>query len=187
MAEGWGRGEKKLLFVDARKAYFNAEVDRPTYVTLPSEVGQAWKCGRLSRCMYGTRAAGMRWEETYTQALVRHGFLQGKASPCCFRHPSRDLKLVVHGDDFTILGTDEHLDWFEKTIQGEVEVKIRGRLGGGEKDDREIRVLNRIVRWTQAGIRIEADPRHVEVLLNQMRLADANKAASPGVRGNGGA
>ena len=31
----FGKHEKKLLFVDVRKAYFNAKVDRPTFVELP--------------------------------------------------------------------------------------------------------------------------------------------------------
>ena len=105
-----GKFEKKLLFVDARKAYFNAKVDRPTYVELPAEVNQPGCCGRLNRCMYGTRRAATRWEDTYTQALERLGFVQGRASPCCFTHATRELKLVVHGDDFTILGNDSDLD-----------------------------------------------------------------------------
>ena len=69
-----GRGERKLLFVDARKAYLNAKVDRPTYVELPAEVGRPGYCGRLNRCMHGSRRAATRWEETYTQALERLGF-----------------------------------------------------------------------------------------------------------------
>jgi len=41
-----GKNEKKLLFVDARKAYFNAKVDRPTYVALPAEVSRPGVRGR---------------------------------------------------------------------------------------------------------------------------------------------
>ena len=30
---------------------------------------------------------------------------------------TRKLLLTVHGDDFTLLGSDEDLDWFEKVIK----------------------------------------------------------------------
>ena len=129
----FGKHEKKLLFIDVRKAYFNAKVDRPTFVELPPEMQWAGHCGRLLRCMYGTKSAAMRWEDTYTQALSRLGFAQGRASPCCFTHKSRDLCLVVHGDDFAVLGCGEDLDSFQKGIQTEFDVKIRGRLGGKER------------------------------------------------------
>ena len=43
-----GRGERTLLFVDARKSYFNAKVGRPTYVELPAEVGRPGDFGRLN-------------------------------------------------------------------------------------------------------------------------------------------
>ena len=59
-----GAREKRLLFVDARKAYFNAYVDRPTYVDRPQEGGMPGHCGRLQRCMYGTKKAATLWEET---------------------------------------------------------------------------------------------------------------------------
>ncbi len=66
--------------------------------------------------MYGTKSAAMRWEDNYTQALGRLGFAQGRASPCCFTHKTRDLRLVVHGDDFTNAGAKPDLDWFEKEL-----------------------------------------------------------------------
>ena len=74
----FGKHEKKLLFIDVRKAYFNAKVDRPTLIELPPEMQWAGHCGRLIRCMYGTKSAAMRWEDTYTQALGRLGFAQGR-------------------------------------------------------------------------------------------------------------
>ncbi len=48
--------------------------------------------------------------------------IQGRASPCCFAHGTRDLKVVVHGDDFTVLGRDNDLDYFQQAIQAEFDV-----------------------------------------------------------------
>ena len=40
------------------------------------------------------------------------------------------------------------------------ELKEGSRLGPGPNDDKEGRVLNRIVRWEKEGLTYEADPRH---------------------------
>ena len=45
---------------------------------------------------------------------------------------------MVHGDDFTALGTDESLNLYEAGLQKAFECKIRGRLGTDKKDDKEI-------------------------------------------------
>ena len=86
--------------------------------------------------MYGTKSAATRWEHAYTQALGRLGFIQGRASSSCFTHGSRDLKHVVHGDDLTVLGRDEDLDYFQRGIQAELDVKTGGRLGSCKNDDK---------------------------------------------------
>ena len=44
-------------------------------------------------------------------------------------------------------------------------LKELGRLGGGAGELKELRVLNRVVRWTPAGLKYEADPRHAEILV----------------------
>ena len=79
------------------------------------------------------------------------GFNSGIASPCVFKHKTRRLWLAVHGDDLALLGSDEDLDWFEKEIKAKFEVKVRGRLGPGANDLEFIRILNRIVEWSQDG------------------------------------
>ena len=45
-----------------------------------------------------------------------------------------------------------------------------------------MRILKRIIRWTEAGLRIEADPRHVEILIKEMGLNEANSVKTPGVK-----
>ena len=44
-------------------------------------------------------------------------------------------------------------------------VKVIGQLGGDDDELMELRVLNRVVRWTRDGVRLEADPRHQEILV----------------------
>ena len=80
----------------------------------PKELGlPAGLVARHVRCVYGSRDAGALWEDVYRQCLEDMGFANGVASPCCFYHKEKDLACVVHGDDFTCLGSDEHLNWYE--------------------------------------------------------------------------
>ena len=89
---------------------------------------------RLDQCMYGYRDSGSIWEDVYTQTLTSMGVVQGAASPCCFYHPTWDVAVVVHGDDFTALGTQESLNPCEKAMSSAFEVKLKGRLGHGAED-----------------------------------------------------
>ena len=43
-------------------------------------------------------------------------------------------------------------------------LKVVGVFGSGKDDQKELRVLNRIIRYRPEGIAYEADPRHAEIL-----------------------
>ena len=98
------------------------------------------------------------------------GFTTGKASPCCFYHKSRQISIVVHGDDFTALGVDSDLDWYESELAKHFELKIRGRIGEGCPGPNKIKILNRCVELTENGLIYEADPRHAELLARSTGL-----------------
>ena len=152
-------------------------------MSLPKELGLPghWVAKQV-RCVYGTRDAGALWEDTYRAALEDMGFKSGIASPCIFSHADRDLVCVVHGDDFTTLGNDDNLNWYEAELAKHFELKLRGRLGVGCPGDNEIRILNRIVRITDKGLEYEADPRHVELIVESLQLQDSKPVSSPGVK-----
>ena len=155
--------ERQVSLVDISRAYFNALIGREVFVELPSEAGLARDVvGRLVKCMYGTRDAAQGWENTYRRALKTLGFWRGRASPCVFSHESREVFLTVHGDDFFATGAPDDLDWFEKALLKTFEGKVKGRL---TQADDELRILNRIVRRTDAGYEWEADQRHAEMLI----------------------
>ena len=144
-------------FVDVRRAYFHAKSRREVHVALPEADWEEGKCGELLEAMCGTRDAAQNWEYAYVEALEAMGFEKGKATPCAFHMKERNLRLVVHGEDFTVLGMEEDLDWFRRKICEVFEVKFRGRIGPSENDDNHIRILNRVVEWTPSGIEYEAD------------------------------
>ena len=173
-----------MSLIDVRKwPMFYGIPERSLYVRLPPELGISKKfVGKLVRCMYGTRDAGAIWESCYASALVKLGFTQGGASPCCFSHPAWGVSVVVHGDDFTALGTPDGLDKYEQGMAEAFECKLKGRLGTGDDDCREMRVLNRIVRVTKNGLLYEADPRHAEMIIKAFSLESAKAVVTPGVK-----
>ena len=109
-----------LSFLDIARAYFNDKLDgdAKTYVQLPPEDADSGKmCAELLRHMYGTRAAADGWQEECSSTLVSVlGFIQGIASPCLFKHPTRDIAISVHGDGFTAAGAKEDLEWYESVM-----------------------------------------------------------------------
>ena len=122
VTEGLGYKQNKrrvgmnIDFIDVRRAYFHARARREVYVQLPEEDYSEGQCGRLLKAMCGTRDAAQNWEFEYREWLESIGFARGKATPCAFHHKARDIRLVVHGDDFTVLAAEEDLDWFRRKI-----------------------------------------------------------------------
>ena len=71
----------RLSFMDIKKAYFNGIPERKVFIRLPVEMGLPSNVvARQTRCVYGTRDAGMIWEETYRIALENCGFVTGAAN-----------------------------------------------------------------------------------------------------------
>ena len=107
------QGGEKILVVGARKVHLHATPVRDVFVELPSEIRRSGTCGHLKRRLNGTRDAPARWEAFLASELKKHGFVQGAAGPCCFYHPTKELRCVVHGDDFVFAGVEEALKWVE--------------------------------------------------------------------------
>ena len=183
MTEGVGfeRGKEKsgmrIDFIDVRRAYFYSPSERDVFVDLPEEDYEPGMCGKLVKSMYGTRDAARNWEKEYTGFMRDAGFKQGLASPCAFYHQDRNIRAAIHGDDFTLLGHKQDLDWFRNKIKGKYSVKFRGRLGPGSDDDKSIRILNRIAEWREDSIRYEADQRHAELIVKHLGLGGGNAKA----------
>ena len=109
----------------------------------------------MKRHLYGTRGAAAGWEDEYSSFLVEAGFSRGVASGCIFHHKARDLRVVVYGDDFTVVGERGNITWFEGVMEEKYAITKRGRLGSAATDDKELTLLNRVVRWVDgAGLEI---------------------------------
>ena len=138
---------------------------RNVYVALPSEdmndedVGE---CAKLESSMYGIRDAAIDWHDECTRQLIDSGFVQGRASPCVFHRPSRKIKTCVHGDDYVSSGKEKNLKWMEEQLKDKYEIGTKW-LGPGPQHEKEIKISNRIVAWTNKGISYEAGPKTCRV------------------------
>ena len=101
---------------------------------------------------------------------------------CVFWHPDRQLICSVHGDDFTTGGPKEALDWFKGMVEAKYELKESVRLGSASTDDKEGRILNRIIKWEEDGLTYEADPRQYEKLTQELGLSGCETVATPVVK-----
>ena len=105
--------------------------------------------------------------------------VQGVSSPCCFVHHGWQVSVAVHGDDFTAIGSPEAWDNYEVGMQQPFGCKLKESLGVRPDDCNKMRVLNKIVRICDEGLRYEADPRHAEMLVKALGLSTASSVLTP--------
>ena len=88
---------------------------------------------------------------------------------------------MVHGDDFIAVGQAGELKDTEELLGKHYKIKTE-MLGSDSKDAKEVRVLNKIIRITSEGLELEADPRHAELVVHDLGLAEAKATRTPGIK-----
>ena len=116
----------KTDFSDVRRAYFHAAAGTRMYFKLPPEDHTDGMCGLVEKSMYGTRDAAQSWEIEYSQFMNNVGFKRGPGMPCVLYQPLRNLRIVMHADDFTALGHESQLDWFRQVIEKNLKSSSEG-------------------------------------------------------------
>ncbi len=182
MTSRGGKGEAvRMMILDAKKAHLHAAAARELYVQLPEEAGGGY--ARLLRALYGTRNAPALWESFAAAQLEALGFRRGRANSCVYVHARRGLRCLIHGDDFVFTGLRRDLEWVHRELARTILLKRVGILGPNVEEDevQELRVLNRVLRLDEHGVRYEADPRHAEILAAMLSASTA-PISTPGVR-----
>ena len=178
-----GQKRKVVMTNDVRRAYFNASVTREVYVEIPAEDKSPEDgdvVGRLNLCLYSTRDAAHRSQEIVSEHLEAIGFHRGTAHPAVLCHEEKDVATLVHGDDYMSSGHIEDMRWLETELCKRFEIKTQiirheeGCTSGGK-------ILNRAVRAAESGFELEADPRHDELIVEELGLTNAKGAATAGV------
>ena len=111
------------------------------------------------------------------------GFKRGVGHSVVFYHSGREIKTLVHGDDYVSSGMSEQLDWLEGELGKAYEIHTpRTRQKGNEEV--KANIPNRVVRRTEKGYEIEADPRHAELIVEQLLEPEARTLSTPGTSGD---
>jgi hypothetical protein len=175
-------GPNKLMVNDISRAYFYAPSTSPTFVDICDEDwtdGDEERCGELLVSMYGTRSAAKNWQNCYSGLLLSAGFTRGKTNDCIFYHEKRQIRTMVHGDDFVSVASGTQLLWLKGILESKFETKTT-TIGPESKDEKTARVLNRIITFTSEGIEYEADQRHAEHMVRDMNMISAKSLSTPG-------
>ena len=90
----------------------------------------------------------------------------------------REAGGIVHGDDILLSGPKSLVDAVRNSLRKRYEIREQ-MLGAGPKDASEIIMLNRRVQWTEAGIRISPDLRHVKDIIEELGLEGAKLVDTP--------
>ena len=86
---------------------------------------------------------------------------------------------MVHGDDFLSIGDHEDLIWLQKVLEEKFEISTN-MVGHGVQDEKQLKVLNRIISAEEYGFTYEPDARHAEILIRDLGLTGAKAVATPG-------
>ena len=169
----------QLALNDISRAHFYGVAKRQIYASLPPGDEQEGMCALLLKTMYGTQDAAHVWQDDYSNHLKTHNFIQGSAWTSVFRHKDKDVKLLVHGDDFLVLADAEGQAFMRKVLSERYEYRCDGVIGEGAND--HLTILNRIVSYDKktGAVTYEADPRHAEMIIRQLNLQDAKAIATP--------
>ena len=131
--------------------------------------------------MYGTRDAAANWEEEYSFFLSELGFVKGVASPCVFYHPIRNIRMMIHGDDFLATGFERELRKLVKDVESKYECKHE-LAGEARHLLKQIKVIGRRITFERDHLTIEVDPCYVADALRAYGMDECNKAVTPGVK-----
>jgi len=170
-----------IIFIDISRAHPNRKVLRHLYCELPEEAGfDKNQIGFLVMCLYCLRDAAQAFELGTAEVMGILGFTQGMFSPCLRCHSASQIRTWVYGDDFVSLVPRSQGQWFVtelgKHMIGKVLAKLGSRQYGMHPDDKEVRIMNRLVTWRVAregragAIEWETDPRHVQKPLYTRRV-----------------
>ena len=163
----------KMMFIDISKAYLHADViNNELYVELPAEMNLPNNCGHLKKDLNGTRDAAKCWENDSSTTMATLGYVKGKGSPCLFKHAASGSMAFIHGDDFVVSGAEMHLKDLKKAICDKYKAKVRAILDPEIADDKSVVMLGRILEWKEHGVDVEADPKHVELILKEMGMEE---------------
>ena len=172
-----GKEPDKIMLIDVTKAHLNGVVGADVWacIELPEGNYEEGKCGRLRRWLCDMRPAAKAWEDDYAEKLESIGFLRGKAAPTVFHHPVWKVRIVVHGDDFTVTRKQQHLDMVKTAMREWYIITVKGVMGPDAGDCKDMCILSRRLKVEGEVLIYEPNPKHVKILCEEVGLKEDSK------------
>ena len=169
------------MVLDIMSASLCGEAARAIYLELSKEDrngGNPELVGKLHKALYGTRDAPQQWQEHLSTTLKSIGFREVTCMPGAFQLDQHKVTSVVHVDDIIMVGTESSLRMVQTKLEEIYELKNE-ILGPQLHHEQEVKYLGRHICWTNRGVTIEADGKHVDQLLHDLGMLDCNSVNSP--------
>ena len=133
----------------------------------PSQSSQACM-GNCERRCTDLWMSAQRWREHDAQVLEAGGFSRGVASPCHSFQEALQTYILVHGDDFLIVGRREVRKHVLSLLRAAYELSKVVTLGWELSQSRTFSFLGRTLTLRQRRIEYEADQQHVSRALKAL-------------------
>ena len=102
-------------------------------------------------------------------------------SRCCFHNELCFVAGTVHGDDIFVAGPRRDIAKMEATLKKRWETRDQ-MIGPEPSDQKELRILNRTLRWCKDGLVFAANLTHGREVVDEMRLSKSKPVSSPATR-----
>ena len=102
------KNDECLMILDVTCAFLYGYIKRDLYVEVPPEDPRHCEgvVGKLLKSMYGTRDAPQIWQQTVELKLSSLGFVASALHPAIYKHDDKEIRIVVHVDDFCAQGPE---------------------------------------------------------------------------------
>ena len=134
--------------------------------------------GSCARRFYGTRRAAASWGDELRKGLVSCNLTVGTVSRCCFHDELCSVAGTVHGDDIFVAGPRQDLAKMGATLKKMWETRDQ-MIGAKPDDQKELRILNRALRWCKDGLVFAANLRHGKEVVDELGLSKSKPVSSP--------
>jgi len=164
--------------IDVKCAFLYGDARRRIYIELPEQdpKSSGSHVGTLNKAVYGTRDAALIWRATVDRIMKEFGFSLSMFQPGVYFHEEKQIRVMTHVDDFLVTGSNEDASWFESELRRQFDITS---VTIGKHFEKEATYLNRKIIWTEGGLILEGDPKHVITLLKEWGMEQCKGLATP--------
>ena len=170
---------RQLVSHDVSVAFFHAWLERGVWVKPPKDLklNDDW-LWYVVKALYGMRESSKAFQEVVREMYTTYGWTLLQTVPCLTYCGGHDSLAGWHGDDFCTEGEPGALDEVDEMILTSFKAKVLPRLGPGASTEGTI--LRRILRWSEEGVHMAPDAKHVKNLASLLEVKGANFSQDSG-------